>query len=906
MPTPGRFRSKTSDISDLLRGSASRHSESQSTPPVSPPVQTPEATTPTKGKRKPLALFSRRRKSSVSPSPSSVSAKSTDHAFSSAEEVPPVPDVPSRHAGSQDASFAQGDSHTLQTSLPPLNVSPPSFGFSHFAPARARASDVTQTPDPGKLSTAIPPQALRAQKSTSFEFIARNRFGEKTSSRSSRPVITVSAPPQNGQHVENDKDVFTTPRAAPNPPAAPNLPAAPAQPEVKSRRTLRKPLVLSFSHKKTHPEKVTSPTSPKLPVPSSPTINRTPPLPAQMRFPIPPGPGGQLPRPSQDSLQSMQRRRGNAGMSDESPVPSPVRGSFSSASGSVRTYVPGDRTPKEQGGKLSPAGKFLPTPGDVSPTRTRFSSSSGSPSGTIGRAAGATLGKSAKPPHLRLSMRRTSRTPSPASTPPTAPLPDLPSEASAPPSPIREGHSPTVLSPGPYSPASRSPTLNGLPTTQSMSSVASRRSFTSIPHRSASVIRSRASSASAQATPTPVAARNEVTNKGKSKDQDDRTDTSEGTGYAPAPNNQHGRKPSKDSERLRRQESTDTPRLRKIDTSVVQQHLLPDYSSLRARHETLIRSLQEVHAAEKAELLRRIEQLEREARKREREIKGLRWLVMNAGNSTGDPTSQLFSLAEGRRRDRAGSKASDASQDSSTGSHTEEGLYEVQASISDLISPTEGTPPTISSGEKQQNGKTRARRSNTLPFGSQTSLDPKSLVAIKQARRTSSPVIPANGSPVPAPSSTSAYNSSNSLAGTGLGIQVDYPSIPSLAESGYTKSSSGSSAMTMPSMTLTATNTTSSSLSAIPESPRRIPPDATDSMIIDMERREKEERRASRALKRISASSTSSSLGLMAVTAYNHNLKIGQSPSIDQVLDSPEMDIDDVMRKLRAFGGHGA
>lgn len=91
----------------------------------------------------------------------------------------------------------------------------------------------------------------------------------------------------------------------------------------------------------------------------------------------------------------------------------------------------------------------------------------------------------------------------------------------------------------------------------------------------------------------------------------------------------------------------------------------PQALGLRAAHDTFIRILQEKHAAEKAELLKRIERLEREARKREREIKGLRWLVMNATSTSNGEASyaQLLALDEqlSSGRLRSGSKSSQLS-----------------------------------------------------------------------------------------------------------------------------------------------------------------------------------------------------------------------------------------------------
>jgi hypothetical protein len=60
--SPSRLRSKTSDISDLIRGNQKLHQSDELIPPV-PPVPVTEATTPTKNRRKLPGFFGRSRKS---------------------------------------------------------------------------------------------------------------------------------------------------------------------------------------------------------------------------------------------------------------------------------------------------------------------------------------------------------------------------------------------------------------------------------------------------------------------------------------------------------------------------------------------------------------------------------------------------------------------------------------------------------------------------------------------------------------------------------------------------------------------------------------------------------------------------------------------------------------------------
>lgn len=314
--------------------------------------------------------------------------------------------------------------------------------------------------------------------------------------------------------------------------------------------------------------------------------------------------------------------------------------------------------------------------------------------------------------------------------------------------------------------------------------------------------------------------------------------------------------------------------------------------ALRHAHDTYVRVLQEKHAAEKAELLRRIDRLEREARKRDREIKGLRWLILNANSQKGgEASTSMLTLDDELKmgRLRSGSKSSEISAvssasrslttsglrhlaDSATVSHdspresTEDGVLEVQEQISDLIAPWQTYTPRIEPAEGERSGSPSSisslRRSNTMPD--------REAQASKHAKRTSSPVLPASG-----------------------GLGFDMPSMPgSSSDMSMTDVVSSTS---IPSLTASASaSSQSSALSAIPELGTTPSSESTPD--------EKRERRTSRALKRMSASSI-----MQAAQTYASNLKIGMSPSIGQVLErsrtAEEAGMDDVLRKLRTFGG---
>ncbi|THH30479.1 hypothetical protein EUX98_g3690 [Antrodiella citrinella] len=372
--------------------------------------------------------------------------------------------------------------------------------------------------------------------------------------------------------------------------------------------------------------------------------------------------------------------------------------------------------------------------------------------------------------------------------------------------------------------------------------------------------------------------------------------------------------------------------------------LYGDVMSLRATHEEYVRSIRETHAMEMAELMRRVEQLEREVRKRDREIKGLRWLVMNANNggSTSDPGLKPTSSSKGEAsagRYRSESKSSQVSQLSTASSgvsghrrdaadtipgipalhsprtSTEEGLYDLQSTISDLIAPA-ATPPLPNTGRTKtqspspdvspskpslttQSPPPRLKRANTLPDNVSTFPSPSS--SSRSARRTSSPILPPSS---PSPSSKSLKASKPPVptaSGAGLGIQnIDIPSIPTASSSlGFNRLSTTdttlSSASTIPSLTSNVSTASSSALSAIPE---------TSNGALDPQEREKENqererdtRRTSRQSKRLSASSTTASVGVA---------KMAHTPSISQMLDkSTESSMDDLLRRLRSFGGHG-
>lgn len=86
MPSTSRFRSKTSEITDLLRGS-SKSADTHLTLPGPPPQ---DYVTPTKGKLK-LGFLRKRKSGSVSPTPSPSSGQGAP-----SQDIPPGHDFSSR------------------------------------------------------------------------------------------------------------------------------------------------------------------------------------------------------------------------------------------------------------------------------------------------------------------------------------------------------------------------------------------------------------------------------------------------------------------------------------------------------------------------------------------------------------------------------------------------------------------------------------------------------------------------------------------------------------------------------------------------------------------------------------------------------------------------------------------
>lgn len=708
---------------------------------------------------------------------------------------------------------------------------------------------------------------MRTQKSVSFEVsrsfsVTRNAPAPAMpslvdKSNSKKPLITISAPPT-GEDLD-----FGAPRAAPAPPVP--------SPTKSNGGHSRRQLIFPFGHhhkKDDTKDKERVISGPIAVAPVTPMQNRyaapagdkpspTPSLSPIMRFPVPPRQraesGGALTRNIEPLTGAF---RALSPSSTLSPNASPQR---------PHTATPGDpidRSPTPKPPRPSrPISLVLPLSG--SGKRLGTPTKPPSPSTTNSGAQ--------KPSSLKVRSRRSSRSPSPASPPPKEPLPSPPTSATLP-SSDTEGwatDASTTIGGWTTDASSRMGSIGTIP------SLASRRNVAGAARLRANTI------AVANASKMHIHASGAMSSGDELDIRKSKSGRADLLHCIPLPSRHSEKKElAKEDKPRPRAESLVPPRSpTMVSAPDVQSSILREdgnTQSLRIAHETFVRMLREKHATEKAELLKRIERLEKDARRREREIKGLRWLIMNSNTQSGAAEEQVMT-----GRLRSGSMASDFSIASSGGSRSsslmqtvergergepaqespqrssvEEGLKDLQDTVSDLIVATRSV------GDHQSTGRPDSPPESAMRRSPSSSPD-RDMRAIKQARRASSPVMSRPG-----------------------GLGFDIPSIP-----GSDSDLSLGPAETVSIPSLSASNTSSSGLSVIPEVVPVIEKDGERALA-------KEERRASRILKRLSTASA-------AQDTYAANLKIGMSPSIEQVLDSTKdlerSDMDDVLRKLRAF-----
>ncbi|PCH37401.1 hypothetical protein WOLCODRAFT_167462 [Wolfiporia cocos MD-104 SS10] len=859
-PTTGRLRSKTSDLSDLLRGGRAdaRPPEANLLPPL-PALPELDASS-AKAKTK-ISFFTRRRKS-TSVSPSSAKIKSAEAKTPLDADAVSAPHADQRQRGLSIASKGTARNSistppspnvndSIPSSLPPLNVSPPSFGaLAQFTPSKNQPeadSASVQQKGPSSIATI---RAPRSQRSASFEQSRRSEdkpanYTHAPSKSGKRPIITVSPP-----HIEEeDETQCTTPRTPPTPPLRSAIP----QPGFRSSHTSRERDGRDARASGSRPSSMSPPSSPS--TPQSP-----------LRFPMPPRSSNSLRRGSRSDASGDELVSSAASISSKSSHDALT--SFAKASqGRLHRHATTTAAslPKVVGKQKAPVEvpQSIPEGTSQSDGSTAAGHAPSSPSSARSKIPSSTSAPSLHtrkvPPPLLTALRK------PRAGPPAEPLP------SPPPTAPLQGTTPER--------EEDCPPMTALPT---IPTLASHISVGQVHHM---LFRSRASTVSSMGSAITVG--NDATGNGS-------------LDMPPTPNSSTF---AQTTLKTPVREITEDHNFGEVASIEQLRDALNAQSAKYKRLSSYLLTLSERHAAEKNELMHRIEVLEDQARRREREITGLRWLVMNAGQRAivkGDSPPPISAVA----RLRSGSKPSQPSPIlngagelqrgmslESTFDSIEEGLVEMQKSVSDLIAPLASSPLkedaiaspiTHTTSPINTNGAAVSRvRSNTLTDGA-AQHPVITAVRQRQARRTSSPVLPA--------------------ISTGLGLDVDIPTIPSLPDLRIGQitpagSSSGSVLSSLPS--LTAAETASSGLSSIPETPRRAFDGNTDKAF-EGEQSPKSSNEVHTT--RITGSmSTSSS----APTGSNSNAKIDSSPSIGQVLDrtaKKEPDMDTILQKLREYG----
>jgi hypothetical protein len=342
-------------------------------------------------------------------------------------------------------------------------------------------------------------------------------------------------------------------------------------------------------------------------------------------------------------------------------------------------------------------------------------------------------------------------------------------------------------------------------------------------------------------------------------------------------------------------------------------------------------SVTQKHTEEKAILERKIITLEAEAEKREKELQGLRWLVMHGTGASGAAAAAVISggingVSSSRPPSRPSSRSGEDGRSSRRSSRKQDAPLLLTSKGGDM------TPPRPSPNKYSHDLSDEARSTTKVNGGSASD-------AVKLARHmSSSATLPVPVEHYKANGWTETAGVSDSSVLNTLSVGGDKrSSVSSFSSAG--SSTTGSSLSSPPSM---------SNLTAIPESR---PPSASSSsqslssnnnktitmatlmklsrmdpavvaVIQDAEKQQHqhqqqqqqqqkdkdESRRSSRASKRVSGPSNGSvtpapatSLSSNAALAYANNLKKSRPPSFAQVMDSPGM--SGVLEKLRSFGG---
>ncbi|KAH9903410.1 hypothetical protein C8Q73DRAFT_722145, partial [Cubamyces lactineus] len=607
----GRLRSRTSDISDLLRG---RHdgktsTDSQAPPPI-PTLPAEPSTTPSKPKSKFSFLGRIRKPSAVSPA----SARAANDAATARQQQQTA--AADGVATTATATPSPSDSSVLgvdaSQSLPPGSDLTP-------ASQKPSASSSASSPSNQRIPSGIPTATLRnlrTQNSTSFEHTrlsndSQGTRGRKQSSSSSasRPIITISPPHQNLQN--SSADAFHAPRSAPRPPGGSSGQGSQSSSRQSSQSGIPTPTLTSSTLSER--TALDSPAGTDTPSPATSVHSTT-------QFPIP-AVDGPMATTSYKEESLLRKDHFEIGAPSES-AQAPRRGTVSGSSqlsgkqsassigrsfaqdrqqrrqisvlhyGSVRGKqdasagaIPGPSRVRRSGGAYSDS-----TSGNESTTsshgtlsllsRRRSAVMSSPPSGGVAASGG---GKKAPPP-----LMRTWHTPPSTGPPPTDPLPAPPTNTALQPL-ILSTPSRGNIAPRPSSPVGSNKSLPPVPAKDREGPVRGQGAKT--PDLLSTAPSSPIRSGHETATPTRTPVREDAVKK------------------------------------LLADENATTDQLREA---------LRTQNAKYARLMSYLLSLTERHGMEKHEFLRRIETLEQDARRRERELKGLRWLVANSSQSLGE------------------------------------------------------------------------------------------------------------------------------------------------------------------------------------------------------------------------------------------------------------------------------
>ncbi|KAF9224970.1 hypothetical protein BS17DRAFT_59237 [Gyrodon lividus] len=746
IPSGQRARTKTSDLSEIFRSAhGSRHSSragvSIGSSPTSAPVPT-EKFAVTKPRRSMLPFLGRKKPAE----------QPAAHAARKSSNVPSPVNTVRRSFGNGHAVLmitpaTSGSSFEppLPSTLPPLNVSPPSLGSkfaAHFTPLRSPSKNnktrhsmpqkpvaaTPPTPSPTALSPPVPDG--RAASIESRRSSMQSRSTTPRPLRGPRPSVT-------GEGDEEDfSDLFTLPNQLKQP--------------LQSAKSVSAPTVntnLGYSRKKggeASPASPTPPASPCLQFPIPPSTIGRPSLVPTERGPI--RSSGESFRQDIASLSSQRSRTSSRVASSRAPRSPPVV---------LENQNRNDRI----------AFTYFSSEEERRQTRNRTASHSGSDTD-----ASRAYDSSSGPP----SFQHTISLPKPSSMKPLASYqPSTKTASSGPP--------PSVPLPSPpLSPPSSGGLANSsVPNTPQTNSIASR-SFTRLPGVS----------------PRPRANTLSVTSNLISP-----------ANSLPKPNTSTSPTSGKASATIMPTATADELR----DALVLQRK---KYSQLQEYVVTVTKRYEDDRTA----LTKTIEKLERDVRKKMREIEGLRWLVIHNG-AVGDIDAAA-------------------------------NLARSSLSTQDHLDGTGGQVASPSS----------LKRSMTLP----------------QA-------------PVAKDRQQDGLSSHHSMPGQqGLGIhflhtrqssstlEVPFEAVTSSATSSQTS-------LSLPALT----PPTSSPLSAIPEQPCNISRAERQ--------RAKEERRATRALRRISASS---------VSTLSSGANLTTHLSTPDHSFAPKQSMDEVLEKLRPFGNN--